>query len=96
MPQQSWFVYLLLCSDGTYYTGITTDVARRLRQHNGELVGGARYTRNKRPVKLAYAEPVENRSLAGQREHQLRKLPARQKAALHREFINQNANSDAT
>lgn len=48
-----WFVYVLRCSDGSLYTGITTDVERRLDQHNGQTAGGAKYTRPRRPVHLA-------------------------------------------
>lgn len=49
---RNWLVYLLRCADGTFYCGITTDMARRLRQHNGLIKGGARYTRTRRPVEL--------------------------------------------
>ena len=68
-----YFVYILECVDGTYYTGITTDVVRRLRQHNGELVGGAKYTSARRPVRiLAQSIPLENRSLASKLEYQVK------------------------
>ena len=62
----SWFVYLVKCADGTFYTGVTTDLVRRVRQHNGEIVGGANYTRARRPVALAWCEACENRSVAQQ------------------------------
>ena len=48
----AWLVYLLECADGTLYCGITTNMNRRLHQHNGQLPGGARYTRGRRPVRL--------------------------------------------
>jgi len=48
----NWTVYLLTCSDGTLYCGITRDVARRLDEHNGVMPGGAKYTRSRRPVTL--------------------------------------------
>ena len=48
-----WCVYLLLCADGTLYCGVTTDVRRRLDEHNGLRAGGAKYTRGRRPVRLA-------------------------------------------
>ena len=70
-----WCVYLLLCSDGSFYTGVTTDLKRRIRQHNGEIVGGANYTRSRRPVALAWFEACENRSVAQQREYVLRRSP---------------------
>ncbi len=52
----SWWVYILRCSDDTLYTGVAVDRDRRIRQHNGELVGGARYTRSRRPVELIWSE----------------------------------------
>ena len=48
----AWLVYLLECADGTLYCGITTNMDRRLGQHNGQINGGARYTRGRRPVRL--------------------------------------------
>lgn len=77
-----WWVYLVQCRDGTFYTGITTDPQRRLRQHNGELVGGARYTRPRRPVTLVYQEACCDRSHASQREAVVRKLSRTRKQAL--------------
>ncbi|MDP4010833.1 MAG: GIY-YIG nuclease family protein, partial [Candidatus Roizmanbacteria bacterium] len=49
-----YFVYILQCADNTYYTGITTDMKRRLKEHNGKVKGGAKYTRVRTPVKLVY------------------------------------------
>lgn len=46
------FVYMLRCADGSFYTGWTTDVERRLKAHNGEIYGGAKYTKTRRPVQL--------------------------------------------
>lgn len=77
-----WWVYLVQCADGTFYTGITTNPQRRLRQHNGELAGGARYTRSRRPVVLAYQEPCRDRSHASQREAAVRKLSRSHKQTL--------------
>ena len=78
----SWFVYLVQCSDGSFYTGVTTDLERRVRQHNGEIVGGANYTRARRPVALAWYEACEDRSVAQQREHSVRRSTRREKHRL--------------
>jgi len=51
-PDAAWCVYMLRCADGTLYTGITTDIARRVAEHNGKGGPGARYTRSRRPVHL--------------------------------------------
>ncbi len=60
------FVYILRCADGTYYTGWSTDVERRVRQHNAG--SGGRYTRTHRPVTLVYREEVVDRKTAMKRE----------------------------
>lgn len=70
---RDWFVYLLRCSDGTFYTGITTDVQRRLGEHNTGCKG-ARYTRARRPVALVYQEHCASRAQAARREYEVRKL----------------------
>jgi putative endonuclease len=66
----SHFVYVLKCSDGTLYTGYTTDVDRRLRQHNAGK--GARYTRSRTPVQLAFKERFRSRRDALRREIQIK------------------------
>ena len=77
----SWHVYILECADGTLYTGITTDLERRLSEHNeGRL--GARYTRARRPVRLVYSVSYANRSEASIAEAQIKKLSRRKKQAL--------------
>ncbi len=81
-PVEGWCVYLLRCADGSFYTGVTADIERRLRQHNGDLVGGARYTRGRRPVSLAWVEPAQDRSAAQQRERVVRRLPRAAKQRL--------------
>ena len=78
----NWYVYILQCSDNTLYTGITTDVDRRLDEHNHDNQKGARYTRCRRPVTLIYHETVPDRSSASKREAQLKKLPRQKKLAL--------------
>ncbi len=79
---ERWHVYLLECADGTLYTGIARDMQRRLGQHNGELSGGAKYTRGRRPVRLLWSVTENNRSSALQREAAIKKLPRRAKLRL--------------
>lgn len=67
-----WVVYMLRCSDGSLYTGTTTDLARRLREH-GAGKGGA-YTRGRRPVRLVYCERRRDRAAAQRREAALKRL----------------------
>lgn len=74
------FVYILECADGTLYTGWTTDLERRLKEHNAGR--GARYTRGRRPVELAYYEEVPDRSTALRREAAIRRLRRSGKLAL--------------
>jgi putative endonuclease len=76
-----WFVYILQCNDKTLYTGITTDLDRRVKEHN-ESNKGAKYTKARRPVKLVYSETLTNRSLASKRELQIKKLSRRDKIKL--------------
>src|SRR5207245_732002 len=68
-----WCVYLLRCADGTLYTGITTDLHKRLAAHARGR--GARYTRGRAPLTLLHAEPACTRSAALRREHELKRLP---------------------
>lgn len=76
----AWYVYMLRCGDGSLYTGSTTDVERRLREHQEGT--GARYTRSRPPVTLAYAEEAPDRSAAQRREAAIKKLPRAQKLKL--------------
>ena len=73
----SCYCYILECSDGTFYTGWTTDPRRRLEMHNRGQ--GARYTRSRRPVKLVYVEPQENRVSALKRELAIKTMTRKQK-----------------
>ncbi|WP_020470699.1 GIY-YIG nuclease family protein [Zavarzinella formosa] len=68
----TWVVYILRCRGGTLYTGITTDPARRLKQHNAGTA--ARYTRSHRPVKMVYQEDQPGRSEALKREAAIKRL----------------------
>jgi putative endonuclease len=80
MPPLPWTVYMLRCSDGSLYTGITNDLARRVKQH---LAGtGAAYTRPRRPVRVVYREPARSRSAALRREAALKRLTRAQKLDL--------------
>ena len=69
----SYFVYILECNDGSLYTGITTNIVKRLDEHNTKDTG-AKYTKVRRPVKLVYKEDSENRSTASKREYAIKKL----------------------
>ena len=82
----SHFVYMLRCADGTLYTGYAADVAKRLREHNGEVnaKAAARYTRGRRPVTLVYQEKCESRSEALKREAAIKQLTREEKEALLR------------
>jgi len=71
-----YFVYMLECADGTLYTGIATDLERRLEEHNHSLKG-AKYTRTRRPVKLIYTEEYSDRSTASKREYEIKKKMSR-------------------
>ena len=79
--ENSWFVYMVECADQTLYTGITKDLDRRLKEHNGGKLG-ASYTRARRPVALVYWEAQEDRSSASKRESAIKKLTRKQKKAL--------------
>lgn len=75
-----YFCYILECADGTLYTGWTMDPERRLREHNAGY--GARYTRSRRPLRIAYLEQLPDRTAAVQRERAIKSLPRRKKLAL--------------
>ena len=78
----NWFVYMVRCADQSLYTGVATDVTRRIKEHNHDNQLGARYTRSRRPVELVYQESCDNRSHACQREYALKQLSRRNKLAL--------------
>ena len=82
VSRSKWFVYILRCGDGTLYTGITKDVARRCQQHNAGMA--SRYTRSRRPVALVYREPKASRSLALKREAAIKGMSRREKEWLIR------------
>ncbi|MFA5626370.1 MAG: GIY-YIG nuclease family protein [Thiohalomonadaceae bacterium] len=82
MQINNWFVYLLRCADDSLYTGVTTDVERRLAEHNHSNSRGARYTRARRPVELLYHENVADRAAACRREAAIRRYSRSEKLAL--------------
>lgn len=82
----SWNVYILRCADDTLYTGITTDMDRRLQEHNAEK-SKTKYTRVRQPVKLVFQEGKHNRVTASQREAEIKKLKRNQKEELIKSFV---------
>jgi putative endonuclease len=82
-----WFVYMLRCADNSLYTGITTDVQRRLQEHNSGNGQAARYTRSRQPVELVYQETAASRAAATRRELEIKALDKAAKEALLRQGI---------
>ena len=79
MPVHYW-VYVIECADDSFYTGYTTDVERRVREHDrGE---GAKYTRGRTPVELVHTERFDSKSAAMSREYEIKQLSRRQKEQL--------------
>jgi putative endonuclease len=76
-----YYVYILECVDKTLYTGITTDLKRRVAEHNESKLG-ARYTSSRRPVKMVYSAELKNRSQASAEEFRIKKLTKSNKIAL--------------
>ena len=73
MSKTSYFTYMVRCSDNTLYTGITTDLARRIEEHNNSYKG-AKYTKARRPVSLVYSEKHSDRSSASKHEYRIKKM----------------------
>jgi len=82
----TWYVYLLRCADNSLYAGVTTDLQRRVDEHNNSNKLGAKYTRVRRPVSLVYAENALNRQTACKQEYQLKKLNKAKKEYLASNF----------
>jgi putative endonuclease len=76
----TYHVYLLECADGSIYTGITTDLARRFAEHTEGI--GSRYTRSRKPVRILYSEESKDRSSAQKREAEIKGWPRARKLAL--------------
>jgi putative endonuclease len=70
-----WYVYMLRCADKTLYTGVTTDLTRRVKEHNEHDKIGAKYSKARRPVSLVYHEESLTRSDAQKREAAIKKMP---------------------
>ncbi|OUU26808.1 MAG: endonuclease [Candidatus Endolissoclinum sp. TMED37] len=83
-----YYVYIVECADGTYYTGITTDIDRRLLEHNYSFKS-AKYTRSRRPVRLVYSAEAGDRSTASKEEYRIKKMSRAQKKS----FISVQANN---
>lgn len=79
---RSWYVYIVRCVDGSLYTGVTTDVARRLKEHNGNNKLAAAYTRARRPVTIVYNEALSTQSGALKREYEIKQLCSSDKEVL--------------
>ena len=83
--KQSWYVYMIRANDNSLYTGITTDLARRLAEHKGEAAGaykGAKALRSKRRLEMVFSHKVENRSKASRLESRIKRLSKTKKDAL--------------
>ena len=78
--EQTTYVYITLCSDGSFYTGVAKDIEKRLAQHNSGR--GAKYTSSRRPVKLRFLETCPSLSVALKRERQIKRMRRVQKEAL--------------
>ena len=85
MNSNQWFLYVVECSDGTLYTGITKDLTRRINEHNYSS-RSAKYTRSRRPVKLVYSKSYTSQSEALKAEYRFKRLKRKKKL----EIIDEN------
>jgi putative endonuclease len=83
----NWYVYIILCSDNSLYTGITTDLERRIRQHAHGI--GAKYLRGREPLKVVYLQSGHSRSTAGRREWQIKAMTRTEKILLLDSALNE-------
>jgi putative endonuclease len=79
-----YYLYILQCTDKTLYTGITTNLVRRVEEHNSGTLG-AKYTRGRRPAKLIFSKKFRTRSTASKVESRIKKLSRREKLDLVKE-----------
>lgn len=77
----TYYVYILKCADGTYYTGYTTDLKRRIEEHNSRD-SNTKYTRGRQPVSLHYSEKYKTKSEALKREYEIKQMSRNEKAIL--------------
>jgi len=88
VARKIWYFYVLSCRDGSLYTGVTTDVSRRVKEHNQKK--GAKYTRSRTPVRLWYYREMENRSTAQKLESAFKKLTRSKKLERLCEMIDED------
>lgn len=81
-----WFIYIVECRDWSFYTWITTDLERRVKQHNWDLKGWAKYTRSKSPVKLVYSTLIWSKSDASKEEYRIKQLSRKEKEVLVKSY----------
>ncbi|GGI89539.1 GIY-YIG nuclease family protein [Shewanella gelidii] len=94
MKTSAWYVYIIRCCHGHLYTGVTTDVERRFKEHESGGVKAAKFLKGKGPLKLMYQEVAEDRSAALKREIAIKKLSRSSKLALIN--LHQNHNQKTT
>ena len=82
IPTKKWIIYLLECGDKSLYCGITNNLDKRLKQHNGEINGGAKYTRSRKPLTIVYQENAISRGEALKREITIKKMSKKSKENL--------------
>lgn len=80
--EKTYYVYIVKCADGTLYTGFTTNIERRINEHNYSIKKAAKYTRSRRPVSLVHNEEYKTMSEALKREHAIKKLSRKRKIEL--------------
>lgn len=79
---ERFYTYMVECADGSLYTGWTTDIEQRVKAHNGEIPGGAKYTRSRRPVRLVWSTSFQRKQDAQSMEYQVKRMRREEKDAL--------------
>ena len=92
MKADSYYVYIVECADGTFYTGYTSSLNRRLDEHNYSIKKAAKYTRSRRPVRLVSSEQHDSISAAMKREYRIKKMTRIKKYELIKSACNQQNN----